>query len=205
MADKNQNTLLLGEKISGLRKSKGISQELLAENSHVSLRTIQRIESGASTPRLYTLKVIADVLGVQVDQLNSTGPRSSDSTHDIDEFSILGQFNLSTLVVFIFPFGNIILPLLLWRKNKHLPLVDVIGRKICSFQVLWTLGTFLVAIPSHMILKSLTRSVSIGRLPPTIFLIYFIFLVINVFFIIRSSIRLGKRKKEIYAFVPSLF
>jgi transcriptional regulator with XRE-family HTH domain len=33
--------MILGEKITGLRKSRGISQELLAENSNISLRTIQ--------------------------------------------------------------------------------------------------------------------------------------------------------------------
>jgi len=62
--------VLLGEKIIGLRKSKGISQELLAENSRISPRTIQRIEKGESTPRPYTIKIIADALQVPVEQLN---------------------------------------------------------------------------------------------------------------------------------------
>jgi XRE family transcriptional regulator, regulator of sulfur utilization len=194
--------MLLGEKISSLRKSKGISQELLAENSHVSLRTIQRIESGASVPRPYTLKVIAEALGVPVDQLNPEPGRSEENDN---ELAILRLINLSTLVVFILPLSNIILPLLIWRKNRDLPLVNVIGRKIISFQILWTLVTFLAAISIHSMLMSLTRSVSIGRLPPTIFLIYFIFLIINFLLIVRSAILLGKEKTEIYSFVPMLF
>jgi XRE family transcriptional regulator, regulator of sulfur utilization len=193
----------LGEKIIRLRKSKGISQELLAENSHISLRTIQRIESGASFPRPYTVKAIADALEIPVDQLSSlesTQPQSTD-----EALAVLRLINLSALVVFILPVGNIIVPLLIWRKNKDLPLVNITGRKIISFQILWTLVTFLVAISAHAILLSTTRSVSIGRLPPTIFLVYFTLLTINFILIVRSAIQLGKEKTEIYSFVPTLF
>ena len=194
--------MLLGKKISSLRKSKGISQELLAENSHVSLRTIQRIESGTSIPRPYTLKVIAEALGVPADQLN---PEPVLSEANDNELAILRLINLSALAVFILPLSNIILPVLIWRKNRDLPLVNVIGRRIISFQILWTLVTFLMAISIHSALMSFTRSVSIGHLPPTIFLIYFIFLIINFLLIVRSAIQLGKEKTAIYSFVPMLF
>lgn len=177
-----------------------MSQELLAENSRLSLRTIQRIESGTSLPRPYTLKVIADALEVPADQLNSIV-----SAPNIDEFAILRLINLSALLVFILPLANIIMPLMLWIKSRHLPLVNVTGRKIISFQILWTLGTFLMVILIHMFLKSLTRSVSIGHLPPTIFLVYFIFLTINLIFVIRTAIQLSKEKTKIYSFVPALF
>jgi transcriptional regulator with XRE-family HTH domain len=193
----------LGEKISRLRKSKGISQELLAENSHISLRTIQRIESGASFPRPYTAKAIADALEIPVDQLSSVESTQRQSTDEA--LAVLRLINLSALVVFILPVGNIIVPLLIWRKNKDLPLVDITGRKIISFQILWTLVTFLLAISTHAILMSTTRSISIGRLPPTIFLVYFTLLTINFTLIVRSAIQLGKGKTEIYSFVPTLF
>jgi transcriptional regulator with XRE-family HTH domain len=193
----------LGEKISQLRKSKGISQELLAENAHISLRTIQRIESGASVPRPYTLKAIADTLEIPVDQLSS--PESTQRQSTDEALAILRLINLSALVVFILPLGNIIVPLLIWRKNKDLPLVNSTGRKIISFQILWTVVTFLTAISTHSLLISLTRSVSIGRLPPTIFLVYFTLLTINFILIVRSAIQLEKEKTEIYSFVPTLF
>jgi uncharacterized Tic20 family protein len=96
-------------------------------------------------------------------------------------------------------------PLLIWRKNKDLPLVNSTGRKIISFQILWTVVTFLTAISTHSLLISLTRSVSIGRLPPTIFLVYFTLLTINFILIVRSAIQLEKEKTEIYSFVPTLF
>ena len=45
------NKNLLGLRIKELRKQKGMSQEFLSEESGLSLRTIQRIENGESSPR----------------------------------------------------------------------------------------------------------------------------------------------------------
>lgn len=48
----------LGKKIADLRKSKGFTQEELVEKCNLNVRTLQRIESGEVTPRIYTLKMI---------------------------------------------------------------------------------------------------------------------------------------------------
>lgn len=48
----------LGKKIAELRKAKGLTQEELVEKCNLSVRTLQRIESGDVTPRSYTLKAI---------------------------------------------------------------------------------------------------------------------------------------------------
>ena len=45
--------------ITATRKSKGFSQELLAERSGVSLRTIQRVEQGETVPRGHTVQALA--------------------------------------------------------------------------------------------------------------------------------------------------
>lgn len=55
-------------RISELRKGRGWTQERLAEASGVTVRTIQRLESG-SDASLDTLARIADALGVQVTEL----------------------------------------------------------------------------------------------------------------------------------------
>jgi len=52
----------LGKRISELRKTKGLTQEELAEQCKISARTLQRIESGAVTPRAYTVRIIYAVL-----------------------------------------------------------------------------------------------------------------------------------------------
>jgi len=48
----------LGKRISEHRKAKGLTQEELSEQCKISVRTLQRIESGAVTPRAYTVRVI---------------------------------------------------------------------------------------------------------------------------------------------------
>ncbi len=59
----------LGRKLSELRKSKNLTQEELVERCHVSVRTIQRIESGEVTPRVSTVKIILAALGENFDTL----------------------------------------------------------------------------------------------------------------------------------------
>ena len=52
----------LGRKISELRKAKGLTQEELVEKCNISVRTLQRIETGEVTPRSYTIKTILAAL-----------------------------------------------------------------------------------------------------------------------------------------------
>ncbi|WP_413998449.1 helix-turn-helix domain-containing protein [Flavobacterium sp. W1B] len=59
----------IGKTINETRKSKGYTQEELAELSKVNLRTIQRIESNKSEPREKTLKLICDVLQIDKESL----------------------------------------------------------------------------------------------------------------------------------------
>lgn len=53
----------LGRKIADLRKVKNLTQEELVDRCNVSVRTIQRIESGDVTPRISTIKIILAALG----------------------------------------------------------------------------------------------------------------------------------------------
>jgi len=62
---------IIGKKISETRKSKGLTQEELAEKSKMNLRTIQRIESSDSTPRGKTLNLICDVLEINLEDLRN--------------------------------------------------------------------------------------------------------------------------------------
>lgn len=51
-----------GNKLIEIRKAKGLTQEEVAEKCHVTVRTIQRIESGMVQPRAYTIKIICEAL-----------------------------------------------------------------------------------------------------------------------------------------------
>lgn len=53
----------LGKLLTALRKEKNLTQEELVEKSHVSVRTIQRIESSEVMPRLSTVKILLAALG----------------------------------------------------------------------------------------------------------------------------------------------
>ncbi|MBX2962500.1 MAG: helix-turn-helix transcriptional regulator [Cyclobacteriaceae bacterium] len=53
----------LGRRLIALRKERNLTQEELVEKSHVSVRTIQRIEAGEVLPRMSTVKILLEALG----------------------------------------------------------------------------------------------------------------------------------------------
>src|SRR5688572_1206793 len=53
----------LGRVLATLRKEKNLTQQQLVEKSHVSVRTIQRIEAGEILPRSSTVKILLEALG----------------------------------------------------------------------------------------------------------------------------------------------
>jgi transcriptional regulator with XRE-family HTH domain len=53
----------LGKRLTALRKERNLTQEELVEKSHVSVRTIQRIEAGEVLPRISTVKILLEALG----------------------------------------------------------------------------------------------------------------------------------------------
>ena len=55
--------------IQRLRKEAGLSREGLAYKSGMSLRAIERIEAGTTSPRRATLTVIAQALKVEPEEL----------------------------------------------------------------------------------------------------------------------------------------
>jgi len=59
-----------------LRKEKGLSQEKLAKLIGVSSRTIQYYEKGEATPKVGTVRKIADILGVDFYELTGMKPVS---------------------------------------------------------------------------------------------------------------------------------
>ena len=60
---------LIAQKISEARKLKGLTQEELAEQSQINIRTIQRIENCESEPRGKTLRLICQALDIEIQEL----------------------------------------------------------------------------------------------------------------------------------------
>lgn len=73
----------LGKYIASLREAKGLTQEELVSNCNISVRTLQRIESGKVMPRSYTLKAIATVLNCNLFTVSDTI-----ENHKVDSASV---------------------------------------------------------------------------------------------------------------------
>ena len=143
-------------RILEIRRSKGYSQELLAEQSGVSLRTIQRVEQGETVPRGHTLQALATALDVPLDALRSAPepapqaqptpppqPATALTVHLRSDPQFLQLLNLSALCFLVFPFLNLVVPFLLWRKHRHdTEHVAELGRRVLGFQVLWQVASF---------------------------------------------------------------
>lgn len=129
----------VGTKIKEIRLKKGMSQEELATESQVSLRTIQRIEKNENEPRGKTLQLICETLDINIEELLDYGK------HEDQQFMMF--FHLSVLAGVFIPIGNIILPLILWltKKDKTQGLQEI-GARLLNFQILFTAFYFLAVI-----------------------------------------------------------
>ena len=58
--------LSIGEQVRLARQQKKLSQVELANKCSLNIRTIQRIENNEVTPQLYTLRIIGDVLDIEL-------------------------------------------------------------------------------------------------------------------------------------------
>ncbi|WP_025614056.1 helix-turn-helix domain-containing protein [Cellulophaga baltica] len=67
----------IANKIIETRKIKGLSQEELAEQSKISLRTLQRIENNENNPRGKTLSLICNTLELNLEEMLATNQNQS--------------------------------------------------------------------------------------------------------------------------------
>lgn len=129
----------LSKRVKELRSRKGLSQEQLAENSGLSLRTIQRIENGETEPRGETLKRLMNALEAAPDDLMDW--------NIIEDKGFLTAMNLSALGFLFFPLLGILIPLILWiSKKDKVKNVNEMGKAILNFQITWTILIFLTYI-----------------------------------------------------------
>lgn len=58
-----------GRLIAELRKQQGLTQQQLADKLNLSNKTVSKWESGSGSPDISNLPVLADALGISVDEL----------------------------------------------------------------------------------------------------------------------------------------
>ncbi|MET3877631.1 helix-turn-helix transcriptional regulator [Chitinophaga sp. OAE865] len=136
----------LNERISKTRKEKGLTQAELADLANITTRTIQRIESGESIPRSFTIKAIAKALELPyetllVKEIPLPIQQSGDTTH------FLKMLNLSCFAYTLVPWVHFLVPHLILKKQKDLnEEATALSRKMIRQQVSWTIALHLLML-----------------------------------------------------------
>jgi len=111
-----------GEKLTKLRKQKGLSQEELGYELNVTRQTISKWELGQTTPEMDKLVEMSKVFGVTVDELTSERENVNNETQKIEDRPISDRpKNNSTLkvillIVAIFIIGGILVYTFIFSK-----------------------------------------------------------------------------------------
>lgn len=118
------------------RKLKGYSQEGLSNKTEVTVRTIQRIEKGEVNPHLQTVKLLAAVLEIQVDDLLVL----EDPKEENLQKKWLLLMHATPVLGLVIPFCNVLFPLFLWiHKREDNKIYDKHGKAIVNFQITMTI------------------------------------------------------------------
>lgn len=178
----------LAIRVIELRNQKGMSQEILAEESGLSLRTIQRIENGETNPTGDTLKRLSNALNVNPDEL-------IDWTIKEDK-GYLTFLNLSALTFIFFPLLGILVPFILWTSRKDkLKNINKIGRDLINFEITWTIMLFFILFSLFLFTKiGLFERLNFITIITTTTIMYFL----NIMFIIINTFRISNKKDVVY-------
>ena len=181
-------------KLKTIREFQNLTQEELAEKSGISVRTIQRIETG-KTPKGYTLKVLAKVLAIEENALLLENVEKENLEH-VEEFNQteestsvnftkLKLINLSSIPFILIPPLNIIVPFFLMFKMKQ---QNSLTKQLISIQILWTIFAPIVFM--------LGVFLKLGNQFTLLIMILITFS--NVYIILRNAIEIDKHKKLFY-------
>lgn len=178
----------LATRIKELRNQKGISQEFLAEESGLSLRTIQRIENGETNPTGESLKRLANALNVNPDELIDWSIK--------EDPKFLTFLNLSALTVLFFPLLGILVPFILWTSRKgKIKNINKIRKGLINFEISWTIVLFFTPISLFIISKTdLAENITLSTFFITVGILYFI----NLVSILLNTFRISNEKEVVY-------
>jgi uncharacterized Tic20 family protein len=136
----------IGNYIKEKRIQKGMTQEELALKCEVTVRTIQRIESGEVDPRSYTLQAIASALEVDFQEMLNVDTASLAEDRSANESFWLAVLHFSGILVLIIP------TVFIWAlKRDKIPnirshAIDVINFQI-SMMIYLIVNAFLLFVP----------------------------------------------------------
>ncbi len=129
----------IGEKIAEIRKRKGLTQEELSDKALINLRTLQRIEKGETEPRGHTLRVLCEELDVNIEDILDYGKK--------EDKRFLIYFHLSVIFGVVIPFGDIIVPAILWLTNRdRIISLNEQGVNVLNFRICWVILIFATGV-----------------------------------------------------------
>lgn len=131
--------LKINSPLKTARKAQGYTQEELAARSGVSIRTIQRIESGME-PKGQVLADLARALFIPHSELQQCSKEPPALN-----YTIVKLINLSSLPLIVLPPFNIVIPLLMMFCFKQW---NELTKQLLSLQLLWTSLSFILFILS---------------------------------------------------------
>ena len=182
-------------KLKQIREQQNLTQEELSEKSGISVRTIQRIESGTE-PKGHTLKTLSKTLEISVDDL--LNKKVEVLVEDTTEKSIKNSeiesqinyqkvklINLSSVLFVLLPPLNILVPLILSYSLKQ---KNQLTKQIISLQILWTILAPIVFMLG--IFLKLGQSFTI--------VILLLIILSNVYLILRNLAEIDRKKQLRY-------
>lgn len=181
-------------KLKILRELQNLTQEELSDKSGISVRTIQRIETGKD-PKGYTLRVLAKALEVderelQTQETEGENTKITEQKEESEEailinYSSLKLINLSSIPFIVIPPLNIIVPLILMLIMKQ---KNILTKQLISVQIFWTIIAPIVFLLGIFL-----------KLGHQFTLILMILIALsNVFIVLRNAIEIDRNKKLRY-------
>jgi len=182
----NKNQLAI--RVKELRNQKGMSQEVLADESGLSLRTIQRIENGETNPTGDSLKRLSNALNVNPDELIDWSIK--------EDKRYLIFLNLSALTFIFFPLLGILVPFMLWTSRKgKIKNINTLGKDLINFEITWTIMLFFIPFLLFLCTKiGLLESLTLKIIIAVTGIMYFI----NLIFVLINTFRISNEKNAVY-------
>lgn len=170
------STNFSGGQIKGKRLALGFSQQELADMTGLSLRTIQRIENGGTSPRAYSMRKLFEVLEIPLTE--KLHPNKNVTTF------ILTLMHLSALIFFVQPFLGVLLPFIIWLiKKNEIPEVNTSGKRIINFEltlyIIYLLPLFLVLIVKMFQIDLIPAWFNIKAIYVIIYLLNLVVIIVN--------------------------
>ena len=174
--------------LRSIREEAGYTQSDLANKTGLSLRTIQRLEASNKVPKGFSLTALAQEFGMDPSALQARYQHVKQSQDS--EITTIRIINLSILSFLGIPFGNLIFPFLIWRRNKELELVNSVGRRIVNFQILFSLSLCLILILSPFTLARWLPEV------PVMLLIFALAYGFNILLVIKTGLQIQRQELD---------